>query len=171
MKTKGRGSGISFTIILLLLVAAIWLSVNRSVPANYNYADFTQDLENGQIEEVTIQQNEQVPTGSLKITLKSGEEEVLYVTDVKEAEDLLRDHGIDAVVKNVPQENWFLNYVLPILVGLIVLVFVFVMLNAQNANAGNSSNKMMNFGKSRDRKRKGCYFRGCGRTSGGKRGA
>ena len=149
MKTKGRGSGISFTIILLLLVAAIWLSVNRSVPANYNYADFTQDLENGQIEEVTIQQNEQVPTGSLKITLKSGEEEVLYVTDVKEAEDLLRDHGIDAVVKNVPQENWFLNYVLPILVGLIVLVFVFVMLNAQNANAGNSSNKMMNFGKSR----------------------
>ena len=149
MKTKGRGSGISFTIILLLLVAAIWLSVNRSVPSNYNYADFTQDLENGQIEEVTIQQNEQVPTGSLKITLKSGEEEVLYVTDVKEAEDLLRDHGIDAVVKNVPQENWFLNYVLPILVGLIVLVFVFVMLNAQNANAGNSSNKMMNFGKSR----------------------
>lgn len=149
MKTKGRGSGISFTIILLLLVAAIWLSVNRSTPANYNYADFTQDLENGQIEEVTIQQNEQVPTGSLKITLKSGEEEVLYVTDVKEAEDLLRDHGIDAVVKNVPQENWFLNYVLPILVGLIVLVFVFVMLNAQNANAGNSSNKMMNFGKSR----------------------
>ena len=149
MKTKGRGSGISFTIILLLLVAAIWLSVNRSTPANYNYADFTQDLENGQIEEVTIQQNELVPTGSLKITLKSGEEEVLYVTDVKEAEDLLRDHGIDAVVKNVPQENWFLNYVLPILVGLIVLVFVFVMLNAQNANAGNSSNKMMNFGKSR----------------------
>lgn len=149
MRTKGRGSGISFSIILLLLVAAIWLSVSRKAPVDYHYSDFTKDLEEEQIQEVVIRQNEQVPTGSLKVTLKDGSEKVLYVTDVGDAQELLREHNIDAIVKNVPQESWFLNYILPILVGLIVLVFIFVMLNAQNANAGSSNSKMMNFGKSR----------------------
>ena len=149
MRTKGRGSGISFSIILLLLVAAIWLSVNRKAPVDYNYSDFTKDLEEERIEEVVIRQNEQVPTGSLKVTLKDGSEKILYVTDVKDAQELLDGHDIDTAVKNVPQESWFLNYVLPILVGLIVLVFIFVMLNAQNTNAGSSNSKMMNFGKSR----------------------
>ncbi len=149
MKTKKRGSGLSFLIILLLLMAAIWLSVNRGTPKDYKYADFLEDLETERIEEVTIQQNEQVPTGSLKIVLKSGDQEILYVTDVGEVEDLLQEYGVDTEIKDVPQENWFLNYVLPILVGLIVLVFVFVMMNAQHANSGGSNNKMMNFGKSR----------------------
>ena len=149
MKTKKKGSGLSFFIILLLLMAAIWLSVNRGVPRDYNYADFLEDLETEQVDEVTIQQNEQVPTGSLKIVLADGDEKILYVTDVGEIEDLLQEYGVDAEVKDVPQENWFLNYVLPILIGLIVLVFVFVMMNAQHSNSGSSNSKMMNFGKSR----------------------
>ena len=149
MKTKKKGSGLSFFIILLLLMAAIWLSVNRGAPRDYNYADFLEDLESEQVDEVTIQQNEQVPTGSLKIVLVDGDEKILYVTDVGEIEDLLQEYGVDTEVKDVPQENWFLNYVLPILLGLIVLVFVFVMLNAQHSNSGGSNSKMMNFGKSR----------------------
>ena len=149
MKTKKKGSGLSFFIILLLLMAAICLSVNRGVPKDYNYADFLEDLETEQVDEVTIQQNEQVPTGSLKIVLADGDEKILYVTDVGEIEDLLQEYGVDTEVKDVPQENWFLNYVLPILLGLIVLVFVFVMLNAQHSNSGGSNSKMMNFGKSR----------------------
>jgi len=149
LKTKKKGSGISFFIILLLLMAAIWLSVNRGAPRDYSYADFLEDLETEQVDEVTIQQNEQVPTGSLKIVLADGDEKILYVTDVGEIEDLLQEYGVDTEVKDVPQENWFLNYVLPILLGLIVLVFVFVMLNAQHSNSGGSNSKMMNFGKSR----------------------
>ena len=149
MKTKKKGSGLSFFIILLLLMAAIWLGVNRGAPKDYNYADFLEDLETEQVDEVTIQQNEQVPTGSLKIVLADGDEKILYVTDVGEIEDLLQEYGVDTEVKDVPQENWFLNYVLPILLGLIVLVFVFVMLNAQHSNSGGSNSKMMNFGKSR----------------------
>ncbi len=149
MKTKKRGSGLSFFIILLLLMAAIWLSVNRGAPRDYSYADLLEDLEQEQVDEVTIQQNEQVPTGSIKIVLVDGEEEILYVTDVGEIEDLLQEYGVDTEIKDVPKENWFLNYVLPILLGLIVLVFVFVMMNAQHSNSGGGNNKMMNFGKSR----------------------
>ena len=151
MKTRKRGSGISFLLILLLLMATIWLSVNKSVPSDYNYSDLVKDLDEQDIIEVVIKQNEQVPTGSLEITLKNGREQVLYVTDVGEAQELLQQYGIATIVKDVPQENWFLNYVLPIMLGLIVLVFIFVMLNAQNASAGSGNSKMMNFGKSRAR--------------------
>ncbi len=149
MKTRRKGSGIPFFVILLLLMAAVWLSVNNTTPRDYSYADLLADLEAEQVDEVTIQQNKQVPTGSVKVVLTDGEEEILYVTDVGEIEDLLQEYGIDTEIKDVPQENWFLHYVLPILVGLIALVFVFVMMNAQHANSGGGNSKMMNFGKSR----------------------
>ncbi len=151
MRTGRRGSGLYFGIILLLLLAAVWMSVNRSEPDNYQYENLLGDIENQNVTEVTISQNEQVPTGVLHIVLKAGTEQTLYVSDVNEMQELLRENGIKVRMLNVPQENWFLNYVLPILLGLIVLVFIFVMMNAQNANAGSSGSKMMNFGKSRAR--------------------
>ncbi len=84
----------------------------------------------------------------MEITLKSGEERILYVTDVTEAEQLIRQHGIDPTVENVPEESWFLTSVFPILLVTIVCVFFFVMMNSQNSGGG-SGGKMMNFGKSR----------------------
>ena len=84
----------------------------------------------------------------MEVTLKSGEEKVLYTTDITVAEQALRDAGYDPLVHDIPHENWFLNYVLPILLVVIVGVFVFVMINNQNAAGGNGG-KMMNFGKSR----------------------
>ncbi len=151
MRTVKKGSGIYFGIILLLLVAAVWISQAHNLPSNYSHNSFMRDLENGDVTDAVIIQNEQVPTGALHVTLKNGTERTLYVTDVGEMEDLLREHDINVKVKDVPQENWFLNYVLPIMVGLIVLVFIFVMLNAQNNNSASSNSRMMNFGKSRAR--------------------
>lgn len=151
MRTVKKGSGIYFGIILLLLVAAVWISQAHNLPSNYSHNSFMRDLENGDVTDAVISQNEQVPTGALHVTLKNGAERTLYVTDVGEMEDLLREHDINVRVKDVPQENWFLNYVLPIMVGLIVLVFIFVMLNAQNNNSASSNSRMMNFGKSRAR--------------------
>lgn len=151
MRTVKKGSGIYFSIILLLLVAAVWISQAHNLPSNYSHNSFMRDLERGDVTEVVISQNEQVPTGALHVTLTSGAERTLYVTDVGEMEDLLREYDVNVKVKDVPQENWFLNYVLPIMVGLIVLVFIFVMLNAQNNNSASSNSRMMNFGKSRAR--------------------
>lgn len=151
MKTTKRGSGIYFGIILLLLLAAVWISQTHNMPSNYSYDSFIRDLERGDVSEIVIKQNEQVPTGALQVTLKNGTERTIYVADVAETEKFLREYDVSVILKDVPQESWFLNYVLPILVGLIVLVFIFVMLNAQNSGASGSNSKMMNFGKSRAR--------------------
>ena len=51
------------------------------------------------------------------------------------------------MVNDIERENWFLTYMLPMLVVLAVGIFLFMMMNAQQAGGGNG--KMMNFGKNR----------------------
>ena len=53
------------------------------------------------------------------------------------------------MVKDVPWEGWVLTTLVPMLIVLAVGIFLFMMINAQNAAGGNG--KMMNFGKSRAR--------------------
>ena len=66
---------------------------------------------------------------------------------IADLETLVREYGFDPVVNDIERENWFLTYMLPMLVVLAVGIFLFMMMNAQQAGGGNG--KMMNFGKSR----------------------
>ncbi|MBP3277716.1 MAG: AAA family ATPase, partial [Butyrivibrio sp.] len=93
--------------------------------------------------------NAETPTGSVKVSFSDGSDEVVfYSTDVAAIETYLVSNGVNVEVKDVPTENVLINGIIPIIVGLVVMVFVFSMFSgAQNANSGNS--RMMNFGKSR----------------------
>ena len=113
----------------------------------YTRAEFIADLDAGNVSEIVIQPNGEAPTGYLEIQLKNGLSHKLYATDITELETLVREYGFDPVVNDIERENWFLTYMLPMLVVLAVGVFLFMMMNAQQAGGGNG--KMMNFGKSR----------------------
>jgi cell division protease FtsH len=134
-------------VIIGLLLFTVWIGTLKTQHSGYTRGQFESQMENGEVAMVTICPNQDTPTGSLEVTLKSGEEKILYVTDVVEMEQVVRSYNIDPVVENVPEENWFLNSVLPILIVVIVCVFFFVIMNSQNSGGGNG--KMMNFGKSR----------------------
>ena len=127
---------------------ALLTSMNGSEEA-YTKEQFIADMEADRVSEVVVRPNSEVPTGYLAVELRSGAERKLYVTDIGEAEALVRDHGFDPVVKDVPREGWVLTTLVPMLIVLAVGIFLFMMINAQNAAGG--SNKMMNFGKSRAR--------------------
>ncbi len=146
MSKNNRSFYIYFIIIIGLLLITVWVGTLRVQNNGYTRGEFEEQLEKNEIAVVNICPNKDVPTGSLEIVLKSGEERVLYVTDVKEMEDLVRSYGIDCSVESVPEESWFLNSVFPILIVVVVCVFFFVMMNAQNSGGGG---RMMNFGKSR----------------------
>ena len=88
-----------------------------------------------------------MPEMYLEIQMKNGLNHKLYATDITELETLVREYGFDPVVNDIERENWFLTYMLPMLAVLAVGVFLFMMMNAQQAGGGNG--KMMNFGKSR----------------------
>ena len=116
--------------------------------STYTYQEFISAANNGQIESALIEQNKEVPTGTLELELD--DESVVYVnvTDVNEAKDLLVQAGVkDIKVLDVPEESWFLTTLLPTLLMIGALIFIFMMMNRPNgANA-----QAMNFGKNRAR--------------------
>lgn len=150
MGKSAKGINIYFVIIAILLLVTVWVSTIQDRSDQYTKGELVSQLEEGQVIAVEIQPNAQVPTGTLTITLKDNTIRTLHVSDVVEIEDLLAQYNIDPMVEDVPQENWFLTYMLPILLVVIFCVFLFVMFNAQNAN-NSGGGKMMNFGKSRAR--------------------
>ena len=111
---------------------------------------FQEALEKDKITGATIEQNKEVPTGSVTFQTEDGDQWKVYVTDVKEAEKELREAGVDYVNKDVPGESIFLNVILPvILIGFVIILFMNMMSRA--ASGGGNNSKMMNFGKSRAR--------------------
>ena len=128
-----------------MVIVGLNLLSNRE--EEYTRAEFIADLDAGNVSEIVIQPNGEAPTGYLEIQMKNGLNHKLYATDITELEILVREYGFDPVVNDIERENWFLTYMLPMLVVLAVGVFLFMMMNAQQAGGGNG--KMMNFGKSR----------------------
>ncbi len=145
---RRQSFNIYFFIIILLLFAAIWVSLMSRQSVNYTRMQFDQALARGEVTEILIQQNEEVPTGSVMVLINGVERREFFVTDVREIEAQARAAGVPVTVNDVPGENWFMNYILPGLVVLVVCVFFFVMMNNAQAGAGGGG-KMMNFGKSR----------------------
>ena len=128
-----------------MVIVGLNLLSNRK--EDYTRAEFIADLDAGNVSEIVIQPNGEAPTGYLEIQMKNGLNHKLYATDITELETLVREYGFDPVVNDIERENWFLTYMLPMLAVLAVGVFLFMMMNAQQAGGGNG--KMMNFGKSR----------------------
>ena len=147
LKQNGRTINSYFIFIILLVMVIVGLNLLSNREEEYTRAEFIADLDAGNVSEIVIQPNGEAPTGYLEIQMKNGLNHKLYATDITELETLVREYGFDPVVNDIERENWFLTYMLPMLVVLAVGVFVFMMMNAQQAGGGNG--KMMNFGKSR----------------------
>ena len=149
MKLKQNGKTINsyFIFIILLLLVIFGLNLLNNRTDEYTKAEFIADLDAGNVSEVVVQPNGEAPTGYLEIQMKNGVSHKLYATDITELETLVREYGFDPMVNDIERENWFLTYMLPMLVVLAVGIFLFMMMNAQQAGGGNG--KMMNFGKSR----------------------
>ncbi len=137
-------------IILLLLVAFFEYSKDflGSSQDVYTIGQLERDLENDKVQTAVVMPNNETPTGAVRVEYKDDSQEILYVTDVADAEDLLAKYNIEPEVRDIPGENWLANWILPMAIIIVVCVFLFSALgNAQQQSAG--GNRMMNFGKSR----------------------
>ena len=148
MNKKGRGIGRFSTLIIVLFVLGLYYVVGQlaMVQQSYTYEDFIAAVKHDEIEAVVIEQNKAVPTGTLELVLENGSTKYVNVTDVNEAQELLKDAGItDIEVLAVPEDSVFLTSILPTLLMAGALIFVFMMMNRPTgANA-----KAMNFGRNR----------------------
>ena len=150
----GRGlSGATLLVCVILLFAALWFTNQIDQrDKQITYQDFESLVENEEISEVTIIQNRNVPTGRLEVTVNDAQEgdeaKLVYVSDVNKAQDYLAEHGVDYTLRDVPQENWFMTNIFPVLLILAAFFLFFFMMNRQN---GGANAKAMSFGKSRAR--------------------
>ena len=148
MNKKGRGIGGFSTLIIVLFVLGLYWFVGQIAmqQQSYTYEDFIAAVENDEIQSVLIEQNKAVPTGTLELTLENGDSKYVNVSDVNEAQQILKDAGIiDIEVLDVPEDSWFLTSLLPTLIMVGALIFVLMMMNRPTgANA-----KAMNFGRNR----------------------
>ena len=143
---RSRGLSVYFVVMLVLLALLVVPSFMDNNRIEYTRGELMNDLEAGRVVSADITPSRQTPTGEVTVTLESGLEKTLYVTDVSEIEQFLISFNIDPNVEKVQEENWFLTSILPMLVSVVVLIVFFTTMNGQN---GGSNAKMMNFGKSR----------------------
>ena len=149
MNKGNKGFGFYILLIaLFLFMVLIWREMWTDREEYITYLEFTESLESDQIMSINIVQNAEVPTGVIEMVLRNGEEKYLYVPDVNEIEDILREKFPAYSMEDVRRENWFMSYMLPSLLIFGAVAVVFVYMNNQ-AGAGSSGGKVMNFGKSR----------------------
>ncbi len=147
---QSRGYRIYFGLMIALLAIAILLSYTQRSGDFYTKDSLFSAIEADTVEEVVINPNAGNSTGTLDILFKDGSSKILYVLDTEKIAAELEETDVEIYVEDIPRENWFLSYVLPILIVLIIGVFLFVIINSRSMGAGQNS-KMMNFGKSKAR--------------------
>ena len=152
-KTRNFNSIFIFALILLVFVVVLEYGSNlfSSNSNSYNLSKLQSDAGAGKVRNVVIMPNAETPTGAARVSFNDGSDDVVfYTTDVTAVESLLTEQGISVEVKDIPSENVLINGIIPIVVGLVVMVFIFSMMTNMQAGGGGNS-KMMNFGKSRAR--------------------
>ena len=148
MNKQTRGVWVWLIMVLLMVMGFSYISDQMQNSNNYSYQALEQDLANKQIAQAVIHQNEQVPTGQLVVQLVDGTRKDMYVDDVKEVGNLLKEADVSFKFTNVPQESKLVSTVLPF-ATLGILIFMVIMM--VRSSGGGGGNKMMNFGKSRAR--------------------
>ena len=152
---KNRGiSGVTLLIFILFVFGVLWFTNQFDQrEREITWEDFTKLTQEGKVESYLIRQNKNVPTGRVEIQLEgqngeAGEIKYLYVSDVNELQDYLRDKNIEYQIMDVPRESLFMTTIMPMLIMLAGILIIFYLMNRQG---GGANSKAMNFGKSRAR--------------------
>ena len=148
MKRQFRGLGIYIIIILIIIFAIYTVSKSNKVTDDYVYSDLIKDVKDGDVDYLTIVQNQETPTGRVVIDFKDGTTKKLYVSDVNKLQTDIEDlNFVDYHLGDIEGDSIFLT-ILPYIIIIVVVFFLFMFI-ANQAGGGGAGNKMMNFGKSR----------------------
>ena len=150
MKKRVGGLGVYLLLLMGGLLIALLISYGIEGTNKYKYVEFVEDLEDGNIQKIVITQNEEVPTGMLKVTLKGGMDKNVAVSDVNTLiEKLDKEDFTNWEMGDVERESWLVTTLLPCLITFVIVFIVFMLMTNQSAGGGGGGGKMMNFGKSR----------------------
>ena len=147
-----KGVNVYFWILVLIIILAIWISYTSKQDTNMSASDIYNAIEQGTVESiVTIIPSAVSPTGTVQTVLE-GVKVSAYVTDVNEVENFCRENNIPVIVAEADTGSW-LDYLIPALIGVGVVMFLFILftgtLSGGGGGANSANSRMMNFGRSR----------------------
>lgn len=143
-----RGGWLLFPLLLIVLALVFMPGRKQN---ELSYQQFKQVLESGDVGSLIIYQNEQTPTGEVRLANRAGEVYVTYVSDVNQIQQMLQDMDIDYSMNDVPQTSYWMSILLPVAVSVGAVVLMLIIMNMRAGAGGGTNAKMMNFGKSRAR--------------------
>ncbi len=158
MNTKRRapgGSGLGIFFIFLIILTVFYL-LTFEMPESeqrYEYSDFLTQVQtdSSQISEMTIRQNQEIPTGEIIVTMKDGSRCRAYVSDVNDVERVAQESGVRYQLEDVSRLNIWANIILPVCIMAFMFIILILIIRRQGASGGANA-QMMNFGKSRAQK-------------------
>ncbi|MCI8515431.1 MAG: ATP-dependent zinc metalloprotease FtsH [Hungatella sp.] len=150
MRQRQSISGLGLLVVMMIVMALAFRLSGGMGDEGLTQQEYVQAVEKGDVRMAVIRPNRETPTGEVVLTMEAGGQMTVYVADVKEEQAFLMDRGVPCMMANVPQESYLLTMIVPVLLSGVVLVVVFMMMNAR-ASGGGANAKMMNFGKSRAR--------------------
>ena len=144
---RNRTGFIFYGLFIVVVIMLLYTSMTTNT-SDYSYSQFENALSAGDITSADIDQNQQVPTGTVTVTLADGSKNTFVVSDVNDIQDELSEAGVSYKLSDVPHDTW-ISQLFPMLIVLAAVFILFmIMMNAQ-AGGGGANAKMMNFGKSK----------------------
>ena len=148
---QGRGGTIFYILFILSFIMLIWwVSTILKSGDEWSYTQMLASLSKGEIVSADIEQNSEIPTGTVILQLTDGKKKLVNVDNVSDIRKMLMDNGVKVRLEDVPESSTFLNVVLPIVLGMfLVAFFTMMMTNRAMNSAGGGNGRIMNFNKSR----------------------
>ncbi len=144
--------GYGFFVLLIAVILLVVLTNNFFSGINqesYSYTQFKNDMADKKIQDVTVRQNQEVPTGEIVVTTTEKDRKSFYAPDVNTVLTYLDTVNFSKVtVLNVETTPWYLE-LLPYVLGFVLIFLLFSMMSSQAGGGGGGNARMMNFGKSR----------------------
>ncbi len=140
--------------IVIMVIFALWYSWSTKIgDTNQQVNEIISCIEKGSVAYMDIQPGPISPAGTVTIIVDdpSGQNTVeANVTDIDAFQKLALEYGIAVYVEEGDGSSLF-DYIIPILTGVAIIIFLFVLMTGGVAGGGGggANAKMMNFGKSR----------------------
>ncbi len=140
-----RGTGLYLIVGILLILLIFTLRDSFNGRSDITSRQLETMLKDGKVSMVEVIQNEEVPTGSLRITTTDNEEVSLNVPDVNAAVEKIGAYDVTVRVQDVSRRSTLFSTFLPVIFTGLMVILLFSMMNRQQ----NGGSMMMNFGRSR----------------------
>ena len=135
MNKGARGTGLYIMLGLLLILLIFALRDSFNGRSDITTKELESMLEDGSVSMVEVVQNEEVPTGSLKITTTQNDQLSLNVTDVNQAVAMVSAYDVTVRVQDVSRRSTLFSTFLPVLLTGLMVLFLFMMMNRQQKAA------------------------------------